>query len=1340
LDLVEALAREGRSGPEIRALLFERGYKKARVSQLLQQTAGAGSAPARPPVKKRPASVATAQAASFANQRPRLDAAIEETVAEDVRAAALAGGAGGFDAAVSAGEAVDALRAADAAEREAVVVEEDRNGALWSAWRNSSSDPESAPQLTDEGAYRLEDAAEAAAAAAPAERDASDDDVAAIFAATVEEFEAAVPSVRPPEKKRPASCANDMCPAGVSGDAIAAEKKPREPVRNDAGEGSADDALRPKVGEPIIVLVKTPLDQILALEKTLEIRGVRWAKGRVYLGMGGKIYGVCDMARGEEIPSVAKWNKLRPLHLVAKKTLPYPKTYGHALSNVHRFQEPIPYQQRQGQVNRALYRPVVVASSTQKDVKNDGAVTMRKRPASSGVRKRPASMAPLRPAARHDVQPFFETEAVGSGEEASSGESDSPGSLRDFITDSSESSSASQEEAASSVGNRSAPGAVRKKPAVANVAEGGAVQKKPAGHRAEEAASSAANSSAPGAVRKKPAVANVLEGGAVQKKPAGWRARSDFACQGRDGAPCVFSLSAAMCPALVTPSRDQTRCLFCEPGALQAAHAKKNGKAIVEALRKMQQHNADCVEQAVQELLDALGEAAATDLRNRAAVKRPVTELCLGRANGTACAFSLAAAGCRARVQPARDHSRCMFCDAACLRQRAATSNGLHLVAALNKLHGYGGAPWESAKQFCEEVLGNEPAQEFIARAERLPCCEKWEELLSQRKSVAPKATRDARDAYPDWVRDDTALRNKKFSLAFDPDIEPESWMTPLAQHFHQWARWNSWVMCAQCQRLQKRPFQAIDAANPSRRKQTVTKCTHCASGAGYGATKIDDIPEVLRDLSEEALEALRPIEIDVGVYERGDWGYRVHTDMTSFHWRPTRVEDQIAGLSRKHRRKAKAAWKYLQEQSGQTRFRSLDEAQRYFQEHPDETAYGAFIELHNRFLAHHGVGATWRQTRLPARWIETVGLETCLWPHLYPRIGMCETYVRSQDVRRRQRDVVARRKRFEARLAADDSESGSGRDDEGDCSDGSSERSSDGEEENGRGRNSLKASFLAKVMSPVIGYQNDFRLAQFVYDLWLWSNIGGKKHASNVNLRVAMGGMTFSPEYWKTRHLALTDLARQIGYPSLFITIAPFEWSAPYHEWVEDEMRRTLRSKLHLPGAETFHLAHILTQAVIALISGANQQSTTRASRRWSHHVLASKNGEQKTIVNYFGRLEFQDGKRKRGFANQRHAYHKGPGSGRPHVHFLVWLTNEDCIDLPGVISAKLPNAETEPVMREVVLSSQQSYTGSGWAERDEASVWDEAAKVLRLEHGAEEKQRGIRAFMRDVIGALRC
>ena len=92
------------------------------------------------------------------------------------------------------------------------------------------------------------------------------------------------------------------------------------------------------------------------------------------------------------------------------------------------------------------------------------------------------------------------------------------------------------------------------------------------------------------------------------------------------------------------------------------------------------------------------------------------------------------------------------------------------------------------------------------------------------------------------------------------------------------------------------------------------------------------------------------------------------------------------------------------------------------------------------------------------------------------------------------------------------------------------------------RKRTSAKASFVAKIFSPVMGYGACYELQHFVYDLWLASSLGGARNASNTTLRGALAGRVFSPMYWQTQHAALVDCVRQIGLPHLFITIAPLE------------------------------------------------------------------------------------------------------------------------------------------------------------------------------------------------------
>jgi hypothetical protein len=97
-----------------------------------------------------------------------------------------------------------------------------------------------------------------------------------------------------------------------------------------------------------------------------------------------------------------------------------------------------------------------------------------------------------------------------------------------------------------------------------------------------------------------------------------------------------------------------------------------------------------------------------------------------------------------------------------------------------------------------------------------------------------------------------------------------------------------------------------------------------------------------------------------------------------------------------------------------------------------------------------------------------------------------------------------------------------------------------------------------------------------------MWTLLGAKRNfgeRKEVPLRILCKGVSFSPLYWRLRHAALIDAQRQLGFPSLFYTISPYEWSMPYHKWIVDELRKDLKTRLHLPAAETMHLAHALMQ-----------------------------------------------------------------------------------------------------------------------------------------------------------------
>ena len=133
---------------------------------------------------------------------------------------------------------------------------------------------------------------------------------------------------------------------------------------------------------------------------------------------------------------------------------------------------------------------------------------------------------------------------------------------------------------------------------------------------------------------------------------------------------------------------------------------------------------------------------------------------------------------------------------------------------------------------------------------------------------------------------------------------------------------------------------------------------------------------------------------------------------------------------------------------------------------------------------------------------------------------------------------------------------------------------------------------------------------------------------------------------------------------------MAPWEFSFPYHAFVLDEMAKCGRGRMQSAGLETLHTAHVFTELNRGLYSGANKKGKDDG---WKDHILAAEDGQVKTVVNYFQRLEFQDGKRKLPTQD----YH---GSGRVHVHSLDYLQHVETIGLEHKFSLPRCPAKTNP------------------------------------------------------------
>ena len=359
------------------------------------------------------------------------------------------------------------------------------------------------------------------------------------------------------------------------------------------------------------------------------------------------------------------------------------------------------------------------------------------------------------------------------------------------------------------------------------------------------------------------------------------------------------------------------------------------------------------------------------------------------------------------------------------------------------------------------------------ARAQRQCLSKPDEKTIEKRRSAAEEALA----AEPEGAR------------AANDAMLPAAQRTDLARMTEAFCRHGSWTSCAQCGLLRHKPFQAMDISREP--PAEIKKCANCLSKSPQYVPQPEDVPEPLRGLTPSIVKALRPLDVDAGTYKRASQGYREHTSMMRFAWAEDSVQEKIAELKgRKHRKKARKAYRYLIEAEG--------------------SAYKDFVSKHEEYLVKHPDASEQKRKR-PWRFIEEPGLECAVWPHLYWKRSMCESVERFTDERR-----LARTGRKRARYwrRAEDADAAQNADTESDC-DEDDRASAEAEDLDGDivefnddelegGRHSAKASFMAKVLSPLLGYGTDYELLQYVFDLNMWSTLGGKKNSQKgIPLRV---------------------------------------------------------------------------------------------------------------------------------------------------------------------------------------------------------------------------------------------
>ena len=63
-------------------------------------------------------------------------------------------------------------------------------------------------------------------------------------------------------------------------------------------------------------------------------------------------------------------------------------------------------------------------------------------------------------------------------------------------------------------------------------------------------------------------------------------------------------------------------------------------------------------------------------------------------------------------------------------------------------------------------------------------------------------------------------------------------------------------------------------------------------------------------------------------------------------------------------------------------------------------------------------------------------------------------------------------------------------------------------------------------------------------------------------------------------------DAVHQYGYPDVFITISPYEWTFPTPLWLQNAAEMSGKLRTELATLETLNIVHVLEQTVRAWVS----------------------------------------------------------------------------------------------------------------------------------------------------------
>ena len=181
--------------------------------------------------------------------------------------------------------------------------------------------------------------------------------------------------------------------------------------------------------------------------------------------------------------------------------------------------------------------------------------------------------------------------------------------------------------------------------------------------------------------------------------------------------------------------------------------------------------------------------------------------------------------------------------------------------------------PPDAVEYFQAQLQGPAPKR-AAGRGGRRPLPVLWRGALASRQTAAAPASAATKKKYREQVLADRARARRRMGqpskrTPAGEAVENTTGLPPakrrrLAEDFERWCLFDSWSMCENCGLLAPRDLTESTLNKPQPPTNPSGKCSRCKAARVQPVVTLADVPEVLRELSAEAAQALSPLEIDV--------------------------------------------------------------------------------------------------------------------------------------------------------------------------------------------------------------------------------------------------------------------------------------------------------------------------------------------------------------------------------------------------------------------------------------------------------------------------------------------